>query len=102
MQEVTFVSLILDLSKFKLWPNRWLEEATDVTEEDKIALYKGLEDGIRHLHGLGLAHNDISPNNIMMDSENKPIIIDFDSAKPIGEQLVKGGTMIWLLGEGNG
>lgn len=29
----------------------------------------------------------------MMDSENKPIIIDFDSAKPIGERLVKGGKM---------
>ena len=54
-------------------------------------------DGIRHLHQLGLAHNYINPSNIMMDGE-KPVVIDFDSAKPIGQKLGdKVGTFEWEL-----
>ena len=80
-----------------------LEEAlavmNGITEREMTALLKAIEDGIRHLHRLGLAHNDINPSNIMMDGE-KPVIIDFDSARPIGEKLgYKIGTVGWELEE---
>ncbi|PUU77423.1 serine/threonine-protein kinase-like protein [Tuber borchii] len=49
----------------------------------------GIQEGIRHLHSLGLIHCDINPTNIVMDGDT-PIIVDFDSCRRKGEKL---GTM---------
>lgn len=69
----------------------------DITEAERLTLLVGVENGVRHLHRLGLAHNDINPSNIMMEG-NKPVIIDFDSGRPIGEKLgSKAGTFDWEL-----
>ncbi len=76
---------------------RTLAKRKDITEGEKLAYSKAIEDGIRHLHQLGLAHNDIKPSNIMMDGE-KPVVIDFDSTRPIGKKLGdKAGTFEWEL-----
>lgn len=48
---------------------------------------KGIEKGILHLHDLGLIHNDINPANILFDSDDAPIIIDFDSCRSVGQSL---------------
>ncbi|KAK5992714.1 hypothetical protein PT974_06129 [Cladobotryum mycophilum] len=55
---------------------------------------QGIEDGVNHMHGLGLIHNDLSPSNIMMDGDDdNSVIIDFDSCKLEGLKLgVKGGS----------
>ncbi|KAJ5162923.1 uncharacterized protein N7500_004753 [Penicillium coprophilum] len=54
-----------------------------------------IESGIRHLHSLGLVHNDINPSNIMIDS-HRAIIIDFGSCRKIGESLEDvGRTYEW-------
>lgn len=57
-----------------------------VTDCMKIGL-QGLLDAIKHLHSLGLVHNDINPANIMLDEEGTLILIDFDSCGYIGESL---------------
>jgi serine/threonine protein kinase len=65
----------------------------DITEKEKLAYSKGIGDGIRHLH----QHNDINLSNMMIDGE-KPVVIDFDSSRPIGEKLGdKVGTFEWEL-----
>ncbi|KAJ2894094.1 uncharacterized protein MKZ38_007933 [Zalerion maritima] len=46
----------------------------------------GLERAVRHLHSLGLIHNDINPSNIMLDGD-VPVIIDFESCRRKGESL---------------
>ncbi|KZV78662.1 hypothetical protein EXIGLDRAFT_562461, partial [Exidia glandulosa HHB12029] len=48
-----------------------------------------LKDAVEYVHSLGLAHNDISPNNIMFDNDlsSRPILVDFDSAQPPGITL---------------
>ncbi|EED11921.1 conserved hypothetical protein [Talaromyces stipitatus ATCC 10500] len=58
---------------------------------------QSIESGIRHLHRLGLIHNDINPRNIMISEDDRPIIIDFDSCKPEGEELGKPGTPGWVI-----
>ncbi|CAL5865819.1 uncharacterized protein PFLUO_LOCUS25 [Penicillium psychrofluorescens] len=39
-----------------------------------------VERALRHLHSLGIAHNDINPTNIMVEGD-KAVIIDFDSCR---------------------
>ena len=57
----------------------------DVTEAGKAAYLTGVEEGIRHLRQLGLAHNNINPSNV-------------DSTRPIGGKLgSKAGTFEWEL-----
>ncbi|KAL5366373.1 kinase-like domain-containing protein [Aspergillus floccosus] len=54
-----------------------------------------IETGIRHLHSLGIIHNDINPSNIMFDGDT-PVIIDFGSCRPIGHDLgMVGRTYEW-------
>jgi hypothetical protein len=40
---------------------------------------KSIRAAVSHLHSLGLAHNNIIPDNIMMDQNDKPILIGFGS-----------------------
>ncbi|KAK3294256.1 kinase-like domain-containing protein [Chaetomium fimeti] len=87
----------LCFTKYKSDLEKTLSERKDITEKEKLGYIKAIGDGIHHLHQLGLAHNDINPSNIMMDGE-KPVIIDFDSTRPIGEKLGdKAGTFEWEL-----
>lgn len=77
----------------------------DMTLEDKLKehhrplprdILKGIESGIKHLHGLGIMHNDVNPTNIMFKSDDlTSVIIDFDSCGREGDKLVKAGTMGW-------
>lgn len=56
---------------------------------------RGIQDGVNHLHMLGLVHNDLNPFNIMMDGD-RPLITDFDSCVRVGEPLEwKEGTPEW-------
>ncbi|KJZ72053.1 hypothetical protein HIM_08508 [Hirsutella minnesotensis 3608] len=54
--------------------------------EDYSHLLRGVESGIRHLHSLGLVHNDINPSNIMLHNDTA-VIIDFGSCRRLGESL---------------
>ncbi|KAM7214747.1 hypothetical protein V8F06_009912 [Rhypophila decipiens] len=65
---------------------------------DRDGCLERIKDGVRHLHELGLVHNDLNPRNIMMDGGGNPVIIDFDSCKREGHELgLKGGTDGWAM-----
>lgn len=65
-----------------------------VDQIGRISLLNGIEAGVQHLHKLGLIHNDLNPSNIMIDAENVPRIIDFDSCQKLGQPLgSKSGTI---------
>ena len=55
--------------------------------QNRAAFIKGVRNGLKHLHGLGLVHNDIKPDNIMLRPDESPVIIDFDSCTPIWKSL---------------
>jgi len=58
----------------------------------------GVKEALDHLHSLGLNHNDINPSNIMLDKQDVPIVIDFDSCQWEGEFLYSTGTPGWTDG----
>ncbi|KAL6365569.1 hypothetical protein LRP88_01569 [Fusarium phalaenopsidis] len=68
----------------------WLQPPYDAT-----AFYNVIEAGLKHLHSLGFAHNDLNPNNVMVDAEDRLIIIDLGAAMPLGQFLHQGGTAGW-------
>ncbi|KAK4866235.1 hypothetical protein LT330_008576 [Penicillium expansum] len=69
--------------------------STRETRKDYSGVLDGIESGIRHLHSLGLVHNDINPSNIMFDGDEL-VIIDFGSCRPIGDSIEgSGGTYEW-------
>lgn len=71
-------------------PNSRMKRAFQYSErplKNRDDFLKGIEQGILHLHNLGLIHNDINPANILFDSDDTPVIIDFDSCRSVGQSL---------------
>lgn len=62
-----------------------------VKEHMKLGL-KGIFTAIKHLHSLGIVHNDINPANIMLDKDGRLVLNDFDSCRYIRESLSNTGT----------
>ncbi len=40
-----------------------------------------LLDAVAHVHSMGMLHRDISPDNILIDADNAPVLIDFGAAR---------------------
>ncbi|KAJ5427476.1 hypothetical protein N7491_007918 [Penicillium cf. griseofulvum] len=51
----------------------------------------GVLEGIKHLHSLGIVHNNIKPASIMLDEHGVPVIINFGSCLKIGDKLWPSG-----------
>ncbi|KAG9252716.1 kinase-like domain-containing protein [Emericellopsis atlantica] len=67
---------------------------------DEDLFMEALESAIHHLHSLSWAHNDINPTNILVAEDKRPILIDFGSARRVGEALsTSRGTKGWIDGE---
>lgn len=54
-----------------------------------------VREAIAHLRSLGLNHNDINPSNIMLDKQDIPVVIDFNSCQWEGKPLYDTGTPGW-------
>jgi len=59
-------------------------------DRQRESIFTGVQSAVRHLHELGIAYNDICPQNICIDCDGKPAIVDFDSCLPFGQKLMKG------------
>ena len=51
----------------------------------------GVKSGTEYLHSLGLVHNNIILSNIMLVGHT-PVITDFNSCRPVGENLEMDGA----------
>ena len=67
---------------------------SDFQQLDKAKFLESLKSAVEYLHTLGLAHNDINPDNIMVKN-GLPVLIDFDSCQPFGKRLQSLGTERW-------
>ncbi|KAM7219447.1 Protein kinase-like domain containing protein [Rhypophila decipiens] len=72
-------------------------ELREWDEEAKTTMLERIESAVKHLHSLGLAHNDLNPQNVMVRSDGTPALIDFGSCRPFGEKLKYSyGTPGWF------
>ncbi|KAF1835928.1 hypothetical protein BDW02DRAFT_617493 [Decorospora gaudefroyi] len=86
------VSLVLDRLPITL-QHRLEKNSQHFDVEDCMNKIKA---AVQHLHSLGLAHNDLTPMNIMVDKCDDPVIIDYDSFQPFGNTLITAGTLGWF------
>lgn len=49
-----------------------------------LEMFELLFDALEHAHGKGIVHRDLTPRNILVDSEGRPKIIDFGLSLPLG------------------
>jgi serine/threonine protein kinase len=54
-----------------------------------------LGSAVIHLHSLNLAHNDINPENVLVDKDGLPVLIDFGSCQQPKKRLLTSGTPGW-------
>jgi len=74
---------------------KWVQQISS-RPFDKTGRFEGIRKGMRHLHSLGLIHNDISPYNVMVTEDDAPVLIDFDSCRDEGRKFgMKAETMGW-------
>ncbi|KAM5365148.1 hypothetical protein ACJZ2D_011135 [Fusarium nematophilum] len=66
----------------------------DFEQLDRASFIDALESAVDYVHSLGLAHNDINPDNIMIRG-GKSVLIDFGSCQPVGKGLQSLGTPGW-------
>lgn len=67
---------------------------------DKVAFMAALESVVQHLHGLGWAHNDLTPFSIMVSEAGMPVLFDFSGCQKVGTKLKYiRGTKGWIQGE---
>ena len=63
---------------------------------DRVAVMDTITDAVAHIHSLGFVHNDLSPYNIMLDEDLKPVIIDLETCmRESAPAIIKLGTPGW-------
>ncbi|MEO1679444.1 MAG: serine/threonine-protein kinase [Pseudomonadota bacterium] len=51
-----------------------------------VSITRSLLDAIAHVHSQGMLHRDISPDNILIQPDNTPVLIDFGAARDIARR----------------
>ncbi|MEU4743525.1 protein kinase [Actinosynnema sp. NPDC023658] len=70
-----------------------VERTGPLPVETASAYAAGIADALERLHGLGVVHGDLKPQNVLVGGDGAPLLIDFGSASvalPIGDAT--GGT----------
>lgn len=58
-----------------------LDSDRKLTPKQVEALTRRILDAIRYLHRIGMLHRDISPDNILVERDGTPVLIDFGAAR---------------------
>ena len=56
-------------------------ERVNLTPDQRLSLFYKIAVAIAYAHGQGVIHRDLKPGNILVDTENEPVILDFGLAK---------------------
>lgn len=84
------------LARYPVTLLKKVDAAKEPVDIDAEAYMKAIRSGVQHLHSLGFAHNDIKPDNVMLEASGNLVIIDFNSCRPFGSEVIRGGTAGWM------
>lgn len=60
-----------------------MEKQTPITQKQAVAYILDLCSALSFLHSLNIVHRDIKPSNIIINKDNRAVLIDFSSAREI-------------------
>lgn len=73
---------------------QYVKEHGVFSESEALTLMMGIGSGMQCAHAEGVAHLDLSPNNIMVDVENRPRVMDFGLARLVSKTVTNEEDMI--------
>jgi serine/threonine protein kinase len=75
--------------------DRWCRSRSlPIPESEILAVLSGVLDGLETVHGTGLLHRDLKPQNIYLTADGHPILLDFGSARQAISQKSRAITSI--------
>jgi serine/threonine protein kinase len=73
--------------------SRWLH-AERRSVQDIVSLFVRIGEGLAAAHALGMVHRDFKPDNLMVDRQGRPRILDFGLARAMNELPAQGSASI--------
>jgi Protein kinase domain len=71
--------------------SQWKEAVCPTPHEVAVLMEKVLG-AVAHMHGLGILHRDLKPDNLMVGKDGEPVVVDYGAAHfPMGPRLKKRG-----------
>ena len=65
----------------------WLRELGHVPDQDEIdAILEPMLSALEYIHGKGIFHRDIAPDNIIVRPNGRPVLIDFGAARQFARE----------------
>jgi serine/threonine protein kinase len=61
-----------------------------------VIFMRALASAVFYMHSQGLAHNDLTPENVMVSDDGMPVVIDFGLSAPFSTRLTSMGTPEWV------
>lgn len=58
-----------------------LEFGGSVNRDGVLYLAAALMDALEHIHGMGMLHRDVKPQNVVFSAEGVPVLVDFGAAR---------------------
>ena len=83
--------IVMDYIEGETLKNRLIRTQKPLGEKDCIALLTPVMEDLEKAHKRGIIHRDIKPDNIMLDAQGEPILLDMGAAKDLGK-AAQGGS----------
>lgn len=77
-----------------------LESDRKLTPAQVEALTRRILDAIRYLHRTGMLHRDVSPDNILVQRDGAPVLIDFGAARHVSPEECEAAPRMKFVKDG--
>jgi hypothetical protein len=96
--EMFFLMGLVDGTDLQTWMDgEWLYAGTAQEQEQRLTLIAHqLGCALQHLHKLGILHEDIKPDTVLMTADGSPVLTDVG----VGSQGIFNGTMVTAVPRG--
>jgi len=67
--------------------SKWIHGDTHRTLDDVAWMFFKIASGVQKAHAQGVIHRDLKPDNVMVDTDGEPVIMDFGLARRLDDEI---------------